>query len=87
VLFDLLVTAKEYGVDLSPHGVLAAYLTGIEALPRIAAYIASPRRYPSPGLPGYYDRVKATMPWLFGEGAAPEMSNSVWVYRSTDGTK
>ena len=34
------------------------------------------------GRPGYYDRVKNTMPWLFGAGSPPPMTSSVWNYKS-----
>jgi len=87
ILFDLLMSAKEFGVDLTAHAVLAAYLSDLEALPRLADYMSSQRRYASPGMPGYYDRVKATMPWLFGEGTAPPMACESWNYSTSDGPK
>ena len=36
------------------------------------------------GVDGYYDRVKAVMPWVFGEGQKPPMSCDVWTFKGKD---
>lgn len=87
-MFDLLITAQEFGCDISSYAVLTEYMSGLlQNTPRLAAYMKSDRRYPSPGMPGYFDRVKGTMPWLFGVGTAPPMTSAVWNFNSADGAK
>jgi hypothetical protein len=52
---------------------------------RLAAYLKSEQRFPRPGRDGYYDRVKATLPFLTfagGDGTAPAMACDAWNYQS-----
>ena len=51
ILFDLLITGAEMGVPVDSVGlpVLAAWYRRVKDSPRLAAYLASDRRYPSPG--------------------------------------
>mmetsp|Transcript_26899 Transcript_26899/g.45397 ORF Transcript_26899/g.45397 Transcript_26899/m.45397 type:complete len:245 (+) Transcript_26899:51-785(+) len=81
MLFYLLDSGVEIGVSLDAHPGLSAHHARVRALPSLAAYLQSDRHFPSPGLPGYMDRVRATMPWLFGDGAAPAMSSQVWHFQ------
>jgi hypothetical protein len=74
--FYAIDTASRFHADpLKDFPDLLVLFTAVAALPGVAAYMVDPeRRFPSPGRDGYYDRVKATMPWLFGEGDPPAMA-------------
>ena len=52
----------------------------VGAMPQMAAYMKSDKRFPAPGLPGYFDRVKASIPWVFGIGETPPISAERWTF-------
>lgn len=72
------------GAVFDGYPALQRHCERIAALPRIAAYMSSPRRYPHPGLEGYFDRVKAVIPWRYGDGPAPEVTSPRWVFALDD---
>jgi glutathione S-transferase len=63
---------------LAEHPRLAGHRERVAALPGIAAYLASDRRYPFPGLDGYYDRVRAVIPWTYGDAPPPAIACPRW---------
>ena len=71
---------------LAEHPLLAGLEQRIAALPTMAEYLGdSTKRFPHPGLPGYMDRVTATIPWIRPGGPAPPKPRSaVWHYRQSN---
>lgn len=64
---------------------VAEHYAKVSANERLAAYLQSGQRFPRPGKDGYYDRVKATLPYLTfagGDGKAPPMACDTWNFRS-----
>lgn len=61
---------------------LQKHFDTIESIPQIKSYMESSRRYPYPGLEGYFDRVKATIPWAFGDGEPPAMGATEWKWKA-----
>ena len=62
-----------------------AHFAKMGALPKLATYLKSAQRFSRPGKDGYYDRVKATLPFLTfagGDGKAPPMANDTWNYQA-----
>lgn len=82
-MFEILYWGRERGFNYAELGwpLIEAHVDLVAKLPGIAAYLSSPRRFPFPGKEGYFDRVKAVMPWLFGEGERPEMTAQTWAFR------
>jgi glutathione S-transferase len=79
--FELASTIVEHpdGHSFDLFGSLRDLVDRVAASPAVARYLASERRYPSPGRPGYYERVYAVIPWVReGGGPAPAMGNARW---------
>lgn len=66
---------------LGKYPAIAGHYQMMQANERIAAYLASDKRFPRPGRDGYMERVKATIPHLFAGEVYP-MTSEVWNYRS-----
>jgi len=55
-------------------------------LEKLKVYLGSEKRFPRPGRDGYFDRVKASLPYLGfagGDGKTPAMACDTWNYRYT----
>merc|ERR1712242_491484 len=72
--------------DLSgklPLSLRANFGTTLE---KLKVYLGSEKRFPRPGRDGYFDRVKASLPYLGfagGDGKTPAMACDTWNYRYT----
>jgi glutathione S-transferase len=82
-VFERLREREELDVALSSYPSLAALEQRIRAVPTLAAYLGdSTKHFPHPGLPGYMDRVTATIPWIKPDGPPPPSPRSaVWHYK------
>merc|ERR1712232_888807 len=52
---------------------------------RLSAYLSSDQRFPRPGRDGYFDRVKATLPYMpfaGGDGKTPAIACDTWNYHA-----
>jgi len=73
VFFWIISDKEDYEAYLGPHRLLKALYAHVGASDGIATYMSSGRRYPRPGLEGYLDRVKSTIPWTHGLVERPPM--------------
>ena len=82
IQFYYVVMGKDLSLDAYPK--LKELCETVAAIPSLKAYMESDRRYPNPGREGYFDRVKASIPWVFGdyEGEKPAMSSDTWFYKA-----
>jgi len=65
-----------------PDG-LKANFQGMREHERLKAYLNSEKRFPQQGREGYFDRVKAVLPymtWAGGDGKMPAMACDTWNY-------
>ena len=80
MLFHVLSRGEAEGL-LAAYPLLAAHRAMMRANERLAAYLADPaKRFPSPGRPGYMERVVGTIPWI-RSGDPPGIANAAWRYR------
>lgn len=76
------IVAAQGSDYLSAYPGVKAHYEMIMANKRISAYLEdSSKRFPRPGREGYFDRVKATIPFAFA-GENYTMSSKTWNYRS-----
>jgi glutathione S-transferase len=70
---------------IAGHPLLVGLEQRIAALPTMAEYLSdSTKHFPHPGLPGYMDRVVATIPWIRPGGPAPPAPRStLWNYKQS----
>eukprot|EP00812_Abedinium_dasypus_P008965 NODE_2689_length_893_cov_477.059666.p2 GENE.NODE_2689_length_893_cov_477.059666~~NODE_2689_length_893_cov_477.059666.p2 ORF type:complete len:236 (-),score=75.95 NODE_2689_length_893_cov_477.059666:72-779(-) len=66
---------------LAEYPLVARHYAKMKEHPRLAAYLASDKRFPRPGRDGYFDRVKAAIPHVF-VGELYPMSAETWTFRN-----
>ena len=75
----------DLGAALQDYPTLAALERRVRELPTMAAYLADPtKRFPFPGLPGYMERVRGSIPWTKPDGSGPpppDPLSTVWNYK------
>ena len=73
----------DLGAALQDYPTLAALERRVRELPTMAAYLADPaKRFPFPGLPGYMERVRGSIPWTKPDGPPPpDPLSTVWNYK------
>lgn len=68
--------------SIAEFPLLSKFYAAFKSLPAITAYLASDKRFPRPGVDGYYDRVGASLPWIFGSNVEPPPLASHWHFKS-----
>ena len=82
LLADVLINYKEKfpQLNLEKYPGCDLLLKAFTTLPQVASYLASDKRYPSPGREGYFSRVKDTIPWVW-EGPRPPVTCDTWNFK------
>jgi glutathione S-transferase len=77
--------AEAAGTVASMPAWVQAHHAKMHADAKLAAYLKSDQRFPRPGKDGYYDRVKACLPYLTfagGDGTTPPMACDTWNFKA-----
>lgn len=84
VMFFKIVDETKGLAEKLPPG-LKANFQGMNENEGLKAYLGSEKRFPNPGRDGYFDRVKAVLPymsWAGGDGKMPAMACDTWNFKA-----